>query len=410
MQINRHRLPNGLTIVHNRFSGTQMVAVNILYKVGSRDEDENHTGFAHLFEHLMFGGSQNIPNFDIPLQFASGDNNAFTTPDYTNYYETVPAANVETCFWLESDRMRSLAFTPESLQVQRGVVMEEFMNNYITPPYSDLTHLISGLAYKKHPYRWPTIGLELSHIEKATMQQVKDFFFRYYNPDNAILSVVGDISFEDTVRLSEKWFGDIQRTTPEKATIAPEPRQQRQRRMTVKRPVPQSLLAMAFHLPPRLSEEYHASDMITDVLGNGASSRLVKRLTVDRKIFTSIYSHVSGHLDTGLLEIMGFLADGVDMKDAEDAVWHELELLKRDDVGVRELEAVKNKYLTHHEMQNCNYLKRAQSLAFFEMLGDYAYMERDVETYAGITAETFGKVCRKVLTKRNSNVLWYMRS
>ena len=410
MIINRHRLSNGLTIVHSPFPGTQMVAVNILYKVGSRDEDPDHSGFAHLFEHLMFGGSQNIPNFDMPLQLASGDNNAFTTPDYTNYYETVPAANVETCFWLESDRMRSLAFTPESLQIQRGVVMEEFRKSYLNVPYGDLMHLICALSYKHHPYRWPTIGRELSHIEHATMPQVKDFFFRYYNPDNAILSVVGNISFDETVRLAEKWFGDIRRTSPPKLPIAPEPPQQRQRRMTVKRPVPQSVLVMTFHLPKRLTEEYHTCDMITDVLGRNASSRLVKRLTIDRKVFTSVFSQVSEHLDTGLLEIFGFLSDDVDMKTAEESVWHELELLKRDDVDNHELEAVKNKYLTTYEVQNCDYLKRAQSLAFFEMLGDVNFMERDVEIYAGITPTTFAKVCRKTLTKKNSSVLWYMKS
>ena len=410
MQINRHRLPNGLTVVHNLFPSTQMVAVNILYKVGSRNEDAQHTGFAHLFEHLMFGGSINIPNFDIPLQLASGDNNAFTTPDYTNYYETVPLANVETCFWLESDRMRSLAFTPESLQTQRGVVMEEFRKNYLNAPYGDYMHLSCAQAYKQHPYRWPTIGLELSHIEHATMQQVKDFFYRHYNPDNAILSVVGNISFEETIRLAEKWFGDIHRTTPAMPPIPAEPPQQRQRRMTVKRPVPQDLLVMTFHMPPRLTEDFHACDMITDVLGNGASSRLVKRLTVDRKLFSALYAQVSEHLDTGLLEIMGFLAEDVDMKEAENAIWHELDLLKHDDVDNRELEAVKNKYLTNYEIQNTDYLKRAQSIAFYEMLGDAHYMERDVEIYAAINAKTFGKVCRKILTKKNSNVLWYMKS
>ena len=410
MQINRHKLSNGLTIVHNLFPSTQMVAVNILYKVGSRNEDPEHTGFAHLFEHLMFGGSLNVPNFDIPLQLASGDNNAFTTPDYTNYYETVPVANVETCFWLESDRMRSLAFTPESLQTQRGVVMEEFRKNYLNVPYGDFMHLVSSLAYKQHPYRWPTIGLELSHIENATMQQVKEFFYRHYNPDNAILSVVGNISFERTVQLAEKWFGDIQRTTPTIQPIPAEPTQQRQRRMTVKRNVPHSLLAINFHMPPRLTEEFHACDMITDVLGNGASSRLVKRLTVDRNLFSSVSSQVSEHLDGGLLEIIGLLAENVSIKEAEEAVWHELELLKSDAVGERELQAVKNKYLTNYERQNCNYLKRAQALAFFEMLGNVNFMQRDVEIYDAINSKTFGNVCRKILTKKNSSVLWYMKS
>lgn len=410
MQINRHRLSNGLTIVHNHFPGTEMVAVNILYKVGSRNEDAAHTGFAHLFEHLMFGGSQNVPNFDTPLQLASGDNNAYTTPDYTNYYDTVPAANIETCFWLESDRMRSLAFTPESLQTQQGVVMEEFRKNYINVPYGDLMHLSCGLAYKHHPYRWPTIGLKLAHIEQATLQQVKDFFFRYYNPDNAILSVVGNITFEETVRLSEKWFGDIHRTTPPQAPIPPEPPQPRQRRRTVRRNVPQDLLFMSFHLPHRLTEAYHACDMITDVLANGPSSRLVQRLSMDRKVFSSVYAQISEHIDSGLLDIFGFLADGVSMEDAEAAIWQELDLLKRDDVDQRELEAVKNKYITNYEIQNCSYLKRAQSLAYFEMLGDPDYMHRDVATYSGITAKTFGRVCRQILTKKNSNVLYYMKS
>jgi predicted Zn-dependent peptidase len=252
----------------------------------------------------MFGGSVNIPDYDTPLQLAGGENNAYTTNDLTNYYITLPASNIETAFWLESDRMLSLAFTPESLEVQRKVVMEEFKQHYLNQPYGDVSHLVASMAYKKHPYRWPTIGLKLEHIAETTMDEVKDFFFRFYAPNNAILSVTGNITFEKTVQLAEKWFGDIPRRNIDITPIPQEPPMQRQRRMTVRRNVPSPLLYMAFPIVNRIHPDFNACDMISDILANGHSSRLYKRLVEQDKLFTSIDAYVSGRIDTGLLYIV----------------------------------------------------------------------------------------------------------
>lgn len=408
MQINKHTLSNGLRIVHSLDEVTRMVAVNVLYKVGSRDESPEHTGFAHLFEHLMFGGSVNIPDYDKPLQLASGENNAYTTADYTNYYLTLPAVNVETAFWLESDRMLSLAFTPQSLEVQRSVVMEEFKQNYLNQPYGDVAHLINAMAYKVHPYRWPTIGLKLDHIKNACMDEVRNFFYRFYAPDNAVLSVVGNISFEETVCLAEKWFGDIPCRNVVHTALPSEPPHLRQRRKTVRRDVPGDVLYMTFNICGRGESNFYACDMISDVLANGRSCRLHKNLVIRDRLFTSIDAYVSGRLDSGLLYVLGMPAEGVSMKDAEDAVWKELDRMRSELVPEDELEKVKNKFEANESMENLDYQRRASQLAYFEMLGDASMLNGEVERYSSVTAEELRRVCRKVLTRRNSNVLYYL--
>lgn len=407
MQINRHTLPNGLIILHSEDSSTQMVAVNVLYKVGARNESPSHTGFAHLFEHLMFGGSINIPDYDTPLQLAGGENNAYTTNDLTNYYITLPASNIETAFWLESDRMLSLAFTPESLEVQRKVVMEEFKQHYLNQPYGDVSHLVASMAYKKHPYRWPTIGLKLEHIAETTMDEVKDFFFRFYAPNNAILSVTGNITFEKTVQLAEKWFGDIPRRNIDITPIPQEPPMQRQRRMTVRRNVPSPLLYMAFPIVNRIHPDFNACDMISDILANGHSSRLYKRLVEQDKLFTSIDAYVSGRIDTGLLYIVGMPADGISMEDAEKAVWQQLDILCHELVTDYELEKVKNKFETNLAMETTDYQHNAAEMAYFEMLGDADLINHEAENYRRVTATHLRQVCRRVLRRKNSCVLHY---
>ena len=409
MQLNKHTLPNGLRVVHQQDVSTQMVTLNVLYKVGSRNEDERHTGFAHLFEHLMFGGSVNIPDYDTQLQLACGDNNAFTTNDYTNYYLTLPAANVETGFWLESDRMMSLAFTPESLEVQRKVVMEEFKQHYITPPYGDLLHLISALAYKTHPYRWPTIGLKLEHIERVTMDEVKDFFFRFYAPNNAILSVVGNITFEETVRLAEKWFSPIPRRQTDSTPIPQEPSQTAQRRMTVKRKVPSDLLYLAFPIVGATHPDFHCCDMISDILSAGKSCRLNRHLVEEQHLFISIDAYIHTLIDPGLLFIAGMPAEGVSMEEAEAAVWQELDMLLDVGIGEDELEKVKNKFETNLMKERANRQKLAAQLAYYEMLGDATWAEKEVEAYRSVTREHFMQVCRKTLRREKASVLWYLR-
>lgn len=402
-------LSNGLRVLHHQDTSTQMVTLNVLYQVGSRNEDAEHTGFAHLFEHLMFGGSVNIPDYDTPLQLACGDNNAFTTNDYTNYYLTVPAQNIETGFWLESDRMTELAFTPQSLEVQRKVVMEEFKQHYITPPYGDIQHLMSALAYKVHPYRWPTIGLKLEHIANVRMEEVKDFFFRFYAPNNAIVSVVGNITKEETWRLAEKWFGKIPARDISQPLIPQEPMQTEQRRLTVERDVPADVLYMSFPIASLTHEDFHCCDMISDILAAGRSCRLNRHLVEERHLFTSIDAYIQPRIDPGQLLICGMLAEGVSMEAAEAAVWEELEHLAAEGINAEELEKVKNKFETNFMRERANRQKLAAQLAFYEMLGDEAWADQEVEKYRSVTEERFMQVYKETVQPEKASILWYMK-
>lgn len=402
-------LSNGLRVLHHQDTSTQMVTLNVLYQVGSRNEDAEHTGFAHLFEHLMFGGSVNIPDYDTPLQLACGDNNAFTTSDYTNYYLTVPAQNIETGFWLESDRMTELAFTPQSLEVQRKVVMEEFKQHYITPPYGDIQHLMSALAYKVHPYRWPTIGLKLEHIANVRMEEVKDFFFRFYAPNNAIVSVVGNITKEETWRLAEKWFGKIPARDISQPLIPQEPMQTEQRRLTVERDVPADVLYMSFPIASLTHEDFHCCDMISDILAAGRSCRLNRHLVEERHLFTSIDAYIQPRIDPGQLLICGMPAEGVSMEAAEAAVWEELEHLAAEGINAEELEKVKNKFETNFMRERANRQKLAAQLAFYEMLGDAAWADQEVEKYRSVTEERFMQVYKETVLPEKASILWYMK-
>ena len=306
--VNRHTLDNGLRIVHSEDLNTQMVALNVLYNVGARDEHPDHTGFAHLFEHLMFGGSVNIPDYDTHVQNAGGENNAWTNNDITNYYITLPRQNVETGFWLESDRMLSLDFNEKSLEVQRHVVIEEFKQRNLNQPYGDVGHLVRGLVYKAHPYQWPTIGKEPSHIENATLDDVKDFFFRFYAPNNAILAVTGNITFEETVALAEKWFGPIPKRDVKPRQLPMEPKQTEERRLTVERNVPVDALHLIFHKCDRLHPDYHVYDMLSDLLSAGRSSRLIQHLVIEKQIFSNInYLNVATNL--AFFELIGQAED-----------------------------------------------------------------------------------------------------
>lgn len=409
LQINKHTLANGLKLVHNRDVSTQMVALNVLYQVGARDEHPDHTGFAHLFEHLMFGGSQNIPDYDTPLQLAGGENNAWTNNDITNYYLTVPKQNVEIGFWLESDRMLCLDFSSKSLEVQRGVVMEEFKQRCLNRPYGDTGHLLRSLVYKEHPYQWPTIGKELNHIAQATLQEVEDFFFSFYAPNNAILAVTGNITFEEAVRLAEKWFGPIPRRELKKRNLPAEPQQTEERRLTVERNVPIESLYMAFRMCDRMHPDYYAYDILSDILSNGRSSRLIQHLVHDRQIFSSIDAHISGSIDAGLFHITGKPADGVSLEDAEKAVWEELQIISNELIDEEELEKVKNKFESTQIFGNLNYLNVATNLAWFEMLSRAEDMDKEVENYRAVTSQQLMDVARKAFTRTNYSVLIYKK-
>ena len=407
IHVNRHILTNGLRIVHHEDDTTKMVCLNLLYDVGARDEDPNHTGFAHLFEHLMFGGSAHIPDYDTPVQNAGGENNAWTNNDITNYYITLPYQNAETAFWLESDRMLSLEFSQRSLDIQKNVVIEEFKQRNLNQPYGDTSHLLREMAYQIHPYQWPTIGKDISHISNATLDDVKDFFYRFYAPNNAILAVTGHISFEETVRLATKWFAPI---PPRDVKIRQLPKEKPQtslRRRTVGRNVPVDALYMAFHMPNRFQPEYYHCDLITDVLSNGRSSRLNRSLVQEQKVFSSIDAYISGSIDEGLLFIVGKPAEGISLSSAETHVWDELFKLKECLVPEEEMEKVKNKFESEQIFNNLNYLNIATNLAYFELLGKAEDLNLEVGKYRSITAKDIKDTANRIFVPENCNILYY---
>ena len=407
IKVNRHILDNGLRILHHRDDSTQMVALNLLYDVGARDEDPQRTGFAHLFEHLMFGGSVNIPEFDTPLQIAGGENNAWTSNDITNFYTVVPAYNVETAFWLESDRMLSLAFTPRSLDVQKQVVIEEFKQRNLNQPYGDMDLLLRPLAYKVHPYAWPTIGKDISHIEGATLDEVKSFFFRYYAPNNVILSVSGHISFDETVRLCEKWFAPIERRNVPKRNLPVEPLQNERRSMEVERNVPLDAIRMAFHIGKRTDVDYHCYDTLSDILSNGNSSRLFRNLVTDKKIFAEADASITGDLDSGLFLLSGKLLPGVTMKDGEEALLEELDRLVTEKVGEEELLKVVHKFESNDMFSNINYLNKATNLAYYELFDKAESINTEVDKYYNLTSGRLQEAARKAFVATNCSVVYY---
>lgn len=404
---NRHTLANGLRIVHHEDTTTQMVAVNVLYNVGARDEDPTRTGYAHLLEHLMFEGSVNIPDYDTHVQLAGGENNAWTSNDLTNYYITVPRGNVETAFWLESDRMLGLALTEQSVEVQKGVVIEEFKQQHLNRPYGDVQHLIRSMAYKVHPYQWPTIGLCVEHIERATLPDVMEFYQRFYTPSNAILSVVGNIRFDEVVRLSEKWFGPISKSQITPRNLPEEPRQKRIRRKSVKRNVPANMLVMAFHMPERRNKDYHTCDLVTDLLAAGQSSRLIQHLVHRDKLFTSIDAYIQGSIDKGLLFVIGRMTDDTSFSTAEEAVWRELEQLKAKPINKDELEKVRNRSESERTFNNINYLNRAINMAQLELIGQDRELADELRRYCAITADDVQRLSKAIFLKRNCSVLYY---
>ena len=407
IKVNRYLLSNGLRVIHEEDRATQMVALNILYDVGARDEQPDHTGFAHLFEHLMFGGSIHIPDYDTPVQLAGGENNAWTSNDLTNFYITLPKQNVETGFWLESDRMLSLSFNPNSLDVQRQVVIEEFKQRCLNQPYGDVGHLMRAMAYKVHPYQWPTIGKELSHIAQATMADVKDFFFRFYAPNNAILVVTGNISFEETIALAEKWFGPIERRDVPQRHLHQEPQQTEERRQTVERDVPTDALYMAFHKCERKHPDFYAYDALSDILSNGKSSRLAQHLVRERRIFNSLDAYISGSIDAGLFTIMGKPANGISLEEAEKAIWDELTILQDEQITEIELEKVKNRYESNQIFSNMNYLTVATNLAYAELIGKAEDINEDVTNYRKVSTDQIQRIARTTFQRTNCSILYY---
>ena len=407
ISFDRFQLPNGLrVIVHPDFT-TPNAVLNVMYDVGARDEDPDRTGFAHLFEHLMFGGSVNVPEYDEPLQRAGGENNAYTTNDLTNYYIQLPAVNLETAFWLESDRMLSLAFSEKSLDVQRKVVCEEFKEHYINKPYGDVWHKMRSLAYTSHPYRWMTIGKELKHIEEATLADVKAFFKKHYCPANAVLVVAGPVKTDEVRALAEKWFGDIPSGTKYDRQLPAEPDQISSRRMVVNADVPLDALYMCWHMPARMESGYQAVDMLTDILGSGASSRLHQSLVKEQKLFSNIECFHFGSSDRGLLTIEGKLVKGVTLEAAEAAVQKEVDQLLSVGVTESELQKAKNKTESMIAFEDMSLMNRANSLAHYELLGDANMMNTEFARYAAVTADELLEQAKQVFAQKNMNVMHY---
>jgi len=407
IEYDRFVLDNGLRVLVHQDHSTPMAVVNIMYDVGARDENPEKTGFAHLFEHLMFGGSIHIPDYDEPLQRAGGENNAYTTNDLTNYYCQLPAENIETAFWLESDRMLSLAFGEKSLSVQKKVVIEEFKEHYLNKPYGDVWHKMRELAYKVHPYRWMTIGKELSHVENANIDDVKAFFWKHYRPVNAILVVAGAVKPDDIKRLAEKWFGDIPMGEKYHRHLPVEPKQTEARRSEVYAKVPVDAFIKTWHMDARLEKGYYVADLITEILGGGASSRLYESLVKEKQLFSALDVHHWGSTDKGLLAIEGRLVNGITLEAAEQAVEEELEKIQSITVNESELQKVKNKTESMIAFEDMSVMNRAASLATYELLGDAQLMNTELGKYQEITVGDIQQYCKEIFRSSNSNTLFY---
>lgn len=407
IKFSKFTLDNGLRVIVHEDDSTPMAAVNILYNVGARDESPDKTGFAHLFEHLMFGGSKNIPQFDDPIQMAGGESNAFTNSDITNFYDLVPLENLETVLWLESDRMLSLNFSEKSLDVQRKVVVEEFKETCLNQPYGQVWHHLSDLAYKVHPYRYPTIGKIPKHVEDATLDDVKKFFNKYYCPNNSILVVAGNIKLEEAKALAQKWFGDIPSGNVPQRNLPQEPQQNEFREFFTQTNVPADAIYLAFHTPGRGEKDYYATDLLSDILGNGRSSRLYQRLVKEEQIFTQLDAYVTGYLDPGLLVIEGKPAKGISKEKAESAIWNEIDLIKNELVEERELAKIKNKLESALEFSESSILNKAINLAFFELLGDAELINSEAIVYQNVTAQEIQDMACQILTKENCSELYY---
>ena len=403
----RFVLDNGLRVIVHEDHSTPMAVVNVMYDVGARDENPDKTGFAHLFEHLMFSGSLNIKDYDEPLQMAGGESNAYTTNDLTNYYIQLPSENLETGFWLESDRMLSLAFSKKKLDVQRKVVCEEFKEHYINKPYGDVWHKLRELSYKEHPYRWMTIGKELSHIENAKLTDVKEFFSKHYRPVNAVLVVSGHVFLDEVKRLSEKWFAPIPMGEKYLRNLPIEPKQMKPRLLEVVADVPLDAFYKTWHMTRRLSKNYYATDLLSDILSGGGSSRLYQALVKEKQLFSQIDCSHMGSVDAGLLTIEGKLVKGVKMADAEKAVQEEVEKMKSDLVNESELQKVKNKTESMIAFEDMSVMNRANSLATYELLGDAEMMNTELTRYQEITAEDIKEVSHVIFDENNSNTMHY---
>ncbi|MBE0637348.1 MAG: insulinase family protein [Bacteroidales bacterium] len=400
-------LKNGLRVVVHQDKSTPMVAMSVLYDVGARDEDPEKTGFAHLFEHLMFGGSLNIPKYDEPLEKAGGTNNAYTTNDITNYYLSLPSQNLETAFWLESDRMNQLAFSDKSLEVQRNVVTEEFRQTHLNKPYGDAWLILRPLAYTVHPYRWPTIGKEISHIQQAVMDDVRAFYHKFYNPNNAVMAIAGKVEYDEIKRLAEKWFEPIENFGENNRNLPKEPEQKEARFLEVERSVPADMIYKTWKMCDRLHHDYYATDLLSDVLGNGNSSRFYRRLVMEQNLFTELDAYVTGNFDEGLFVISGKPSDGITLEEADKAINDEISRLQNGELQMNELQKVKNKVEANLAFSRMNALNKAINLAFGELMGDAGLLNTEIDKYQAVTTDHLLTGSKHLLTPEKCSTLYY---
>ena len=400
-------LKNGLTILVNRDRASKLAAINILYKVGARNEDSDKTGFAHLFEHLMFRGTHNVPDFDMPVQMACGENNAFTNNDYTNFYITLPKENLSTALWLESDRMRNLNLSYEACETEKMVVIDEFKQRYLNQPYGDESMLLRELCYKVHPYRWSTIGISPEHIERATLEDVHSFYNLHYRPSRAILSISADMDEDEMIRLATEYFGEIEDIGGDIAPVPAEPEQLEPRRLEVEREVPATDITIAFHMGDRLSREFFLGDLCSDLLAGGESSRLVNHLVKERGLFSAVNAYITGSLDAGLFIVKGRLLPDTTEQEAEEALWGELDEMKHGYISDYELEKVKNKFEANMLMGEINVMNKAMNLGFYAMTGRLELINEEADIYRSLTREEVAEFAHKIFTKNNSSTLIY---
>lgn len=409
IEFEQFSLNNGLRVIFHQDKTTPFAGINILYNVGAKHENEEKTGFAHLFEHLMFGGSVNIPDYDTPLQKAGGENNAYTSSDFTNYYLNLPKENIETAFWLESDRMLSLDFNQKSLDTQKNVVIEEFKQRYYNQPYGDIWLYLRPLAYKKHPYKWSVIGKCIEHIESANLDDVKNFFYHHYAPNNAIMAISGNLEFEQAKELTEKWFGPIERRDVVEYKKITEPIQKEAQFLELERDVPMNAIYKAYHMCGKDSIDYYPTDLLSDVLSNGQSSRLYQVLVKEKKIFQSIDAYITDDMEEGLFLFSGKVSDDVNIKDAEKELIKEIELISKEEISAYELEKVKNKIISNLIFSEVNYMNKAQNLCIFELLGDAKNINTEHERYKNVKVEDIQNIAKKIFRAENCSTIHYIK-
>ena len=407
IDFSRFTLDNGLRVLVHHDRSSPLVAMNILYDVGSRDENPAQTGLAHLFEHLMFGGSVNIPDYDQPLQMAGGENNAFTNNDITNYYLTIPAENIETAFWLESDRMLELDFSQRNLDTQKKVVIEEFKQRYLNQPYGDSILKLRPLAYKVHPYRWPTIGMDISHIENADIETIKKFYFSHYAPQKAIMTLAGNITPDKAIKLSEKWFGPIEKREIASRNLPAEPEQSEERILEIEKDVPATAIYKVWHTGPRLNKDFHTLDCITDLLAGGDSGRLYVKLVREKKLFSEINTYITSDIDPGLIIMQGKLMKGIDIELAEKNIEEVLMSLKEKKGIAEEMEKVKNKFESSAVFSNTSILNKASGLSYYELLGNPELINQEVDEYRKVDSEMVADAVSQYLVRSNCSTLYY---